>query len=176
MVVTRNDLLPVGSRPNNYRILDSNSVMLDALVRRDGGLPIHGDIVPDQREIIRERLLRACSEADVVLVSGGSSVGQEDYAPRVVAELGELAVHGVAMRPSSPTGFGWVRGRPVVLLPGNPVSCLAAYDFFAGPLILGLPVAPLPGLTAVGGYHSRRKSVPSWVGWIPCEYAFARVR
>ena len=68
----------------------------------------------------------------MVLISGGVSVGQEDHAPRVVAELGELAVHGVALRPASPAGFGFVAGRVVFLLPGNPVSCLCAYDLFAG--------------------------------------------
>jgi molybdopterin molybdotransferase len=72
------------------------------------------------------------SEADVILVSGGSSVGQEDHVPTLLAEHGELAVHGVAMRPSSPTGMGRLDGRLVFLLPGNPVSCLCAYDFFAG--------------------------------------------
>ena len=63
---------------------------------------------------------------------GGSSVGQEDHAPALVRELGELPVHGVAMRPSSPAGVGFIGGKPVFLLPGNPVSCLCAYDFFAG--------------------------------------------
>jgi len=72
------------------------------------------------------------SEADVVLVSGGSSVGQEDHAPALLAEHGELPIHGIAMRPSSPTGMGRLDGRLVFLLPGNPVSCLCAYDFFAG--------------------------------------------
>src|SRR5262249_6729577 len=72
------------------------------------------------------------ARADVVLVSGGSSVGQEDHAPRVLAELGELAVHGVALRPASPTGIGFLGGRPGFLLPGTPVSCLCAYDLFAG--------------------------------------------
>jgi molybdopterin molybdotransferase len=72
------------------------------------------------------------TEADVVLVSGGSSVGAEDHAPALLAEHGQLAIHGIAMRPSSPTGMGVLEGRLVFLLPGNPVSCLAAYDFFAG--------------------------------------------
>ena len=62
----------------------------------------------------------------------------EDHAPTLIAEEGELLVHGVAMRPSAPTGFGVVQGRPVFLLPGNPVSCLCAYDFFAGRAIRGL--------------------------------------
>jgi molybdopterin molybdotransferase len=72
-------------------------------------------------------------------VSGGSSVGLEDHAPRLVAELGQLDFHGVAMRPSSPAGVGRVPGpageRFVFLLPGNPVSCLCAYEFFAGPTL-----------------------------------------
>jgi molybdopterin molybdotransferase len=62
--------------------------------------------------------------------------------PLLVAELGELLVHGVAMRPSSPTGVGRIAETPVAMLPGNPVSCLVAYDFFAGPVIrrmAGLP-------------------------------------
>jgi molybdopterin molybdotransferase len=69
---------------------------------------------------------------DLVLVSGGSSVGQEDHAATLLRLHGELPIHGIAMRPSSPTGMGRLDGRLVVLLPGNPVSCLCAYDFFAG--------------------------------------------
>jgi len=76
--------------------------------------------------------------ADVVLVSGGSSVGQEDHAPGLLAELGSLDFHGVSMRPSSPTGLGRIAERFVFLLPGNPVSCLCAYEFFAGPTIRAL--------------------------------------
>ena len=78
------------------------------------------------------------ADADVVIVSGGSSVGIEDLAPTLVAEHGELAVHGIAMRPSSPTGLGRIEHRLVFLLPGNPVSCLCAYDFFAGRAIRAL--------------------------------------
>jgi molybdopterin molybdotransferase len=74
----------------------------------------------------------------VVLVSGGSSVGQEDHVPRLLAEAGELAIHGIAMRPSSPTGMGRIGETLVFLLPGNPVSCLCAYDFFAGRAIRAL--------------------------------------
>ena len=73
-----------------------------------------------------------------MLVSGGTSVGQEDHAPRLLAELGELAFHGISMRPSSPTGIGRIGERFVFLLPGNPVSCMAAYEFFAGPTIRAL--------------------------------------
>src|ERR1041385_2728358 len=103
--------------------------MLAALVARDGGIPINPGIVSDKPEAI---LAAMNDEADIVLVSGGSSVGQEDYAPSLLAKHGELAIHGIAMRPSSPAGMGRLNEKLVFLLPGNPVSCLCAYDFFAG--------------------------------------------
>jgi molybdopterin molybdotransferase len=140
LVVTGDELLPPGSWPEGARIVDSNSPMLAALVARDGGLALPHEILPDQPERIRAEL--AHEDCDVVLVSGGSSVGQEDHAPRLVAELGTLDFHGVAMRPSSPAGVGRIGRRFVFLLPGNPVSCLAAYDFFAGPTIRALGGLP----------------------------------
>ena len=163
LIVTGDELLPAGSVPTGHRIVDSNSVVLRALVARDGGVVLPYEILPDQPERIREALTNA--DADVVLVSGGSSVGQEDHAPRLVAELGSLDFHGVAMRPSSPAGVGRIPKNPrtkifprsepqasgeiheavsadhetlVFLLPGNPVSCLCAYEFFAGPTIRAL--------------------------------------
>jgi molybdopterin molybdotransferase len=133
ILITGDELLPCGSRPEGYRIVDSNSVMLEALIRRDGGLPHVAPLVPDRRESVWAAL--EGSRGEVMLISGGSSVGQEDHAPRVLAEIGELCIHGVALRPASPAGAGFLRGRPVFLLPGNPVSCLCAYDLFAGPAV-----------------------------------------
>jgi molybdopterin molybdotransferase len=136
LLVTGDELLPCGSKPEGFKIVDSNSVMLAALVRRDGGLPSEPRLIPDRYETIKAAL-QAATE-DVILVSGGSSVGQEDHAPRILAEVGELVVHGVALRPASPTGLGFLDGRPVFLLPGNPVSCLCAYDLFASRAVRGL--------------------------------------
>jgi len=133
IVITGDELLPAGSTPSGSKIVDSNSLMLDALVRRDGGTVLRGPIVPDRRESVEAAITDPAG--DLILVSGGSSVGAEDHAPVIVADRGELLVHGVAMRPSSPTGMGRIAGRLVFLLPGNPVSCLAAYDFFAGPAV-----------------------------------------
>jgi len=129
IIVTGNELLPAGSLPSGHRICDANGPMLTSLVARDGGTPRHPGIVPDDPDSI---LAAMRSDVDVVLVSGGSSVGQEDHAPVLLAQHGELAIHGIAMRPSSPAGMGRLASRLVFLLPGNPVSCLAAYDFFAG--------------------------------------------
>jgi molybdopterin molybdotransferase len=138
ILVTGNELLPPGSRPEGFKIVDSNSPMLAALVARDGGLPLDVRYLPDDYGAVRDAIRDATTDADVMLVSGGSSVGAEDHAPRAVAELGELAVHGVALRPASPTGVGFVAGRVAFLLPGNPVSCLCAYDLFAGRVVRGL--------------------------------------
>jgi molybdopterin molybdotransferase len=135
LVVTGNELLPAGSRPHDYFISDANGPMLAALVERDGGVVDFPGLVPDDRPAILEALL---ADADIVIVSGGSSVGIEDLAPMLVAEQGELAVHGIAMRPSSPTGLGRIGHRLVFLLPGNPVSSLCAYDFFAGRAVRAL--------------------------------------
>jgi molybdopterin molybdotransferase len=132
IVITGNELLPPGTSPKGWQIADANGPMLEALVRRDGGIPINPGIVPDEPDSL---LAAMTDDVDVVLVSGGSSVGQEDYAPALLMQQGELAIHGIAMRPSSPAGLGRLGNRLVFLLPGNPVSCLCAYDFFAGPAI-----------------------------------------
>jgi molybdopterin molybdotransferase len=109
--------------------------MLAALVERDGGIVDFPGLVRDEPDAIRDALH---ADVDVVIVSGGSSVGVEDLAPSLVARHGKLAVHGIAMRPSSPTGLGRIDDRLVFLLPGNPVSCLCGYDFFAGRAIRAL--------------------------------------
>jgi len=146
LVVTGNELLPAGRKPEGVKIVDSNSVMLRGLVERDGGTTLPFEILRDDPAAIRAAL--AVDDADVVLVSGGSSVGQEDHAPRLIQELGRLDFHGIAMRPSSPTGIGRLgagptdRERLAFLLPGNPVSCLCAYEFFAGPTIRALGGRP----------------------------------
>jgi len=163
ILVTGDELLPAGSKPTGCMIVDSNSPMLAALLHRDGVSDVRVTMLPDKPDLIRQHL-QAAGE-DVLFITGGSSVGLEDHAPRLVAELGELKVHGVALRPASPTGLGFLhRGsRPVFLLPGNPVSCLCAYDLFAG-----RAVRRLGGLPADMPYAVRRvplvRKIVSMVG------------
>ena len=130
IITTGNELAVPGSERTEFQIYDANTSILTALVERDGGLLESTVRVADTQAAIREAL--TVGEVDVILVGGGSSVGAEDFAPQIVAEEGELAIHGIAMRPSSPSGMGRVGSNLVFLLPGNPVSCLCAYDFFAG--------------------------------------------
>jgi molybdopterin molybdotransferase len=139
LVITGNELLPSGSRPRGFQITDANGPMLAALAERDGAIVDFPGLVRDDDDAIRAALH---ADADIVIVSGGSSVGIEDLAPTLVARDGTLAVHGVAMRPSSPTGMGTIGGRLIFLLPGNPVSALCAYDFFAGRAIRALGGRP----------------------------------
>jgi molybdopterin molybdotransferase len=135
LVITGNELLPSGSTPQGFHITDANGPMLAALAERDGAVVDFPGLVRDETDAVLEGLQ---ADADVIIVSGGSSVGIEDLAPMLVARHGELAVHGIAMRPSSPTGFGMIGDRLIFLLPGNPVSALCAYDFFAGRAIRAL--------------------------------------
>lgn len=130
LLVTGDELVAPGSPRGPDQVFEANSFLLRGLISRDGGELIEFLHLPDDPAAIREALQRP--GADVLLVSGGSSVGREDYAPRLLAELGTLDIHGVAMRPSSPAGMGRIGSMLVFLLPGNPVSCLCAYDFFAG--------------------------------------------
>ena len=139
LVITGNELLPAGTRPHDFLITDANGPMLAALAERDGATVHFPGIVRDEAGAILAALE---SDVDVVIVSGGSSVGIEDLAPMLVSTHGELAVHGIAMRPSSPTGMGTIGRRLVFLLPGNPVSALCAYDFFAGRAIRALGGRP----------------------------------
>lgn len=140
IVVTGNELLPSGTRPQGSKIADSNGPMLAALVTRDGGETTDRQIVADRPDSILQAMQ---DDVDVVLISGGSSVGIEDFAPQLLATHGQLDIHGVAMRPSSPSGMGTIDGHPVFLLPGNPVSCLCSYDFFARRVIQRISGRPI---------------------------------
>jgi len=107
LLITGDELVVPGQPRREDQIYESNSLMLAALAARDGGVletapPIQP--VSDDRDKISSLLSRP--GADVILVSGGTSVGTEDHAPVLVSELGTLFFHGVAMRPSSPTGIG----------------------------------------------------------------------
>jgi molybdopterin molybdotransferase len=168
LVVTGNELLPSGSQPYGYRIVDANGPMLAALVERDGGLVDFPGLVPDEHDAILNALQAA---ADVIIVSGGSSVGIEDLAPTLLARHGDLAIHGIAMRPSSPTGLGRIGHRLVFLLPGNPVSCLCAYDFFAGRAIRALG-----GRTKAWPYRPTRARMARKISSPVGRLDYARVR
>lgn len=170
LLVTGDELKLPGEPKDPHEIYEANSFMLRGLVIRDGGVFEEPRRIRDQRDRIREALLEP--GADVILISGGSSVGAEDHAPTLLAEEGELAIHGIAMRPSSPAGMGRLGEAAVFLLPGNPVSCLCAYDFFGGRAI-----RRFAGLNADWPYERRRlplrRKIASAIGRV--DYCRVRV-
>jgi molybdopterin molybdotransferase len=133
LIVTGNELVEVGAPLTSCQIVDSNSFTLSGLSRRLGALPVRKGIIRDDYHLIKDALQQAAE--DVIIITGGTSVGAEDFAPLIIQELGELVVHGVAMRPSSPVGFGFIQRQPIFLIPGNPVSALVAFDAFVGPTL-----------------------------------------
>jgi len=142
LIITGNELVQVGAPLTGCQIVDSNSLTLAGLCRRLGAVPARKGIIGDDYQAIKDTIQKATE--DVVIITGGTSVGAEDFAPLIIQELGELMVHGVAMRPSSPVGFGFIQRQPIFLIPGNPVSALVAFDAFVGPTLQrmqGLPPA-----------------------------------
>lgn len=109
---------------------DANSPMLRALVERDGGSVVAVVALESER-----RGFAIGYAADLILVAGRSGTGRDDDAALSIAEVGELAIHGVGLRPGGSAGMGSVGGAPVVLLPGDPLGCLCAYEMLAGRMV-----------------------------------------
>jgi len=144
---TGGELVKPGSEPRPGEIVEYNSIMLAAKVEEWGGEPTRLDPVPDDFEIIKRRVAEALETHDLVVVNAGSSAGREDYTPDVIGGLGEVVVHGIAIRPGHPVVLGVARGKPVMGIPGYPASAFLTFDLLAGPLIarwLGQPAPPPP--------------------------------
>ena len=120
------------------KIVDVNRPTLMAMVEECGGMPVDLGIAKDDPKQISQKVTQGLTSADLVLVTAGTSVGKGDLVPDVINALGKpgMLVHGIAMRPSLPTGLAVVNGKPVVSLPGLPVSAMFAFSTFVQPLIL----------------------------------------
>ena len=125
-------------------IIDFNSVVLAGQVREWGGEATRLPITRDERDLIRERVVDALKDHDVVLVNAGSSAGSEDYTAGIVRELGELLVHGVAIRPGHPLILGVASGKALIGIPGYPVSAILASELFLKPLMYRMQGLPSP--------------------------------
>ncbi|HCC33057.1 MAG TPA: molybdopterin molybdenumtransferase MoeA, partial [Clostridiales bacterium] len=121
--------------PGPGQVREVNSIALAASVVGDGGHPLQLGIVPDREDQLAEAVTGACRQADLVLLSGGSSVGKADLVPAVLAKLGQVLAHGLAVKPGKPTALAVCEGVPVIGLPGHPVSALVVYAILAGPFL-----------------------------------------
>jgi len=168
IVITGNEILPIGSKPKNFQITNSNGPMLEALALRDGAVIINSITIPDDPEAIEQAML---ADYDILLITGGTSVGEEDLVPLLLSKLGKLTFHGVAMRPSRSTGMGTIGKKHVFLISGNPVACLCAYDFFAGRFI-----RHLSGKKRDWPYFSTRKRLKQKLSSMLGRTDYARIR
>ncbi|SCG84546.1 putative molybdopterin biosynthesis protein MJ0886 [Proteiniborus sp. DW1] len=118
------------------KILDSNSRVFEGLILEYGGTPNRYGPVEDEYELLKNSILKGIEENDILLVNAGSSAGTKDYTVKIIEEIGEVIVHGIALKPGKPTILGVVKGKPVIGIPGYPVSAYLVFDTFVKPLIL----------------------------------------
>ena len=135
---TGDEVRPIGTEPGPGEILDTNSLML-AIQARETGCEAHClPIEPDDPAGLAKAVRAAVADCDLLIIVAGSSAGRDDYTARIVAELGTLAVHGVAVRPGHPVVLGVIDGTPVLGAPGYPVSAALTFDIFAAPVLADL--------------------------------------
>ena len=161
IIPTGTELVPIGTEPRPGDIIEFNSLMLGAMMAEWGGRATRWPAIPDDYERLKQTILAALAASDIVVVNAGSSAGSEDYTARAVADLGQLVVHGVAVRPGHPVVLGVVQHKPVIGIPGYPVSAALTCELFIKPLIehkLGLPPSTRPKITA---YISRKVLSPT---------------
>lgn len=158
IVSTGDELVPPGEKPAPGQVRDVNSYSLFGQVLSCGGAPVLYGLVRDDLQLLKETLARAHREVDLVLISGGSSVGTRDLTVQALEELGEpgLVFHGLAARPGKPTLGAVGGGKPVFGLPGHPAAALIAFDLLVAPLLkFGSYRKIRPGLPPVPALVSR---------------------
>ena len=166
---TGEELVDPDETPGPGEIIETNGLLVSSLVTQWGGKPTYRDIVTDEEDALRAAV-EGGLDHDVVVTTGGSSVGERDLVPDVVDDLGEVLVHGISLKPGHPVGFGVVDGTPVVLLPGYPVSCLVTAVQLLRPALAWLAgTEPQPQPTVRATLSRKLPSAPG-------ERTFARVR
>jgi molybdopterin molybdotransferase len=146
VIPTGEELVDADTDPAPGEVVETNGLTVSELVEQWGGRARYRDVVTDDEAALADAIERDL-DADVVVTTGGSSVGDRDLVPEVVDDLGETFVHGVALKPGHPCALGAVDGTPVVMLPGYPVACIVNAVQFVRPALKragGLPDSPLP--------------------------------
>jgi len=156
IIPTGTELVSGGTDLKPGDIIEYNSAMLAGFVEEWGGKAMVMEKVIDDYDKIRQRVKQALEKADMVIINAGSSAGSEDYTSSCIAELGKLLVHGVAIRPGKPVMLGIIGDKPVVGIPGYPVSAALAMDLFVKPLLYMMQGIPVPAPEKIDAVVSRR--------------------
>ena len=177
VIPTGDEIVAVGGDPEPGQILDTNSLMLAAQAREAGCEAWATPVVPDDPAQIAAAVRAAAAEADLVIVIAGSSAGRDDYTASVVAEVGILAVHGVAVRPGHPVVLGAVDATPVVGAPGYPVSAALTFDLFVAPALAAMEgAAPAQRPSAQALLARKLPSVVGMDDWVRVRLGLVRDR
>ena len=167
IISTGDELVPPEQKPLPGQVRDVNTALLSALLTEQGAEVHSYGIIVDDEDLLRETVTRAVQECDAVLLSGGSSVGVKDASCRIIESLGELLLHGIALKPGKPTIMGRSGNKPLIGLPGHPVAAFVVARLFVVPLLdrLAGRERPLWSVTAelsesVGANHGRAQVNP----------------
>ena len=156
IIPSGDELIPVGETPKDGQIVEFNSHMLKAMLTQAGCAVTVYDIVRDKPQLIKNALLTAAGDNDIVLLNAGSSAGRDDYTKTAIEETGQVLCHGVAIRPGKPAVLGVCGHVPVVGLPGYPVSAAIVLEQLVFPVIAAITKNdPAPAQT-VSAVLSRR--------------------
>jgi molybdopterin molybdotransferase len=140
-----NELVAPGGPLHGDEIYETNNLTLGAIVHANGGIPLPHAPLPDEPGRIESEVRKALTESDLVLLTGGSSVGEHDYAAEVLPRIGRVLFHGISVRPGKPTIAAVTRGRLVIGMPGHPTSSLSNSFWLLSPLVRHLGHLPGPG-------------------------------
>lgn len=140
VISSGDEIVPVNQNPGPAQVRDSNAYLVAAQVKINGGNPSLWGIIPDDFQALRNTLADALSEADLILISGGSSVGVRDLTLTAIADLpaAEILAHGVSIRPGKPTILAVAGGKPLLGLPGHPASAAVVMHVLGRPLLARL--------------------------------------
>jgi len=140
IVSTGNELVESGVSAEPGKIVNINRLILSALVEELGGTAIYLGIAGDSMDEITSQIKKGLADTDIVLVTGGTSVGESDLVPEAINSLGKpgMVVHGVSIRPGMPTGLAVIDRKPVISLSGYPVAAMIGFNTFVRPLLLKL--------------------------------------
>ena len=151
IIPTGDEIVPPCTDPKPGDILEFNGSIFSAMVKSWGEEAVVYPIVPDKFDQIKEMVARAAAECDMVILNAGSSAGREDFSARVIRELGQVLYHGIAIKPGKPAILGCQGEKPILGVPGYPVSGIIVIEQLLKPLIdhwRKVPAAPAQYATA----------------------------
>lgn len=132
---TGTEIIEPGTEPKDGDIIESNSRMFENMAKVQGAEAVRFETIPDDYERIRDAVKEAAEKFDMVIINAGSSAGTEDYTVHVLRELGEVIIHGVSIKPGKPVILAFVNNKPVIGLPGYPVSAYIGFENFVSPVL-----------------------------------------